>query len=60
MEIKSITLWIISYLTGELRHRGVKRIAISAMVHRKDLNKEDIPKLNASLKTMCHANGYDS
>ena len=48
----------LSYLAVELKHRGVKRIAISAMVPRKDL-KEDIPKLNAVLKAMCHTNGYD-
>lgn len=48
----------ISYLGRELKHRGVKKVAISAMVPRIHLRRE-IPQLNSALKRMCQEEGYD-
>ena len=48
----------IEYLGKELKHRGVKRIAVSGMVPRIYMQK-DIPSLNLAFKKMCSQNGYD-
>ena len=45
------------YLADELKHRGVQKIAISSMIPRIDL-KDEIPRLNESLKDLCKKKGY--